>query len=199
LLRELMNESPWGNQPWADGQHHGAPWAIDLAARMLASMSYPLISDHLRDREPARLHERDAAEFREQDEGELLADAFRETQIERTALPHIPPAYVQRTYENGRVQIHVDLAGAVKFSSRPGNRAEFGKADAELELVALSVLFTVLVDEVYGELASSASIELVEFDNYDEYGEGVLDSAKSKWSREFDRASLQQFIREAGK
>jgi hypothetical protein len=58
LLRELASESPWGSQPWGDGLHHGAPWAIDLTARLLASMSYPLIRAHLLRREPARLHER---------------------------------------------------------------------------------------------------------------------------------------------
>jgi hypothetical protein len=62
LLRELASESPWGNQPWGQAQHHGAPWAIDLTARALASMSYPLIREHLLGREPARLHERGAPE-----------------------------------------------------------------------------------------------------------------------------------------
>jgi hypothetical protein len=62
LLRELASESPWGNQPWGKAQHHGAPWAIDLTARALASMSYPLIREHLLGREPARLHERGASE-----------------------------------------------------------------------------------------------------------------------------------------
>jgi hypothetical protein len=190
LLRELLSESPWGSQPWGRSQHHGAPWAIDLTARALTSMSYPLIRAHLLGRQPARELERDPDSFREQDKSELLADAFDQHEIDRDALPAIPPGYVQRAYEDRRVRIHVDLAGV----------RNLGRSDAELESIALAVLYTVLVDEVYGELASGASVELVEFSNYDEYGEGVLESADSEWSREFDRASLEQFLRDhAGK
>lgn len=185
LLRELASESPWGSQPWGEAQHHGSPWAIDLTARALASMSYPLIRAHLHGRQPARERERDPSSFREQAKGKLLVDALVRAKIDRSTLPDIPPAYVQRTYEDRRVRIHVDLAGVKKL----------GRSDAELESIALAVLYTVLVDEVYGELAISASVDLVEFSNYDEYGEGVLESANSAWSREFDRAKLEQFIR----
>lgn len=185
LLRELASESPWGSQPWGESQHHGAPWAIDLTARALASMSYPLIRAHLSGRQPARERERDPDSFRKQDKGELLVEAFARQQIDRATLPDIPPAYVQRHYEDRRVRIHVDLAGVRKL----------GRSETELESLALAVLHTVLVDEVYGELATAASVELVEFSNYDEYGEGVLESADAAWSREFDRASLEQFIR----
>ncbi|MCA9684835.1 MAG: hypothetical protein KC457_21810, partial [Myxococcales bacterium] len=55
LLRELMHDSPWGNQSWAPGRHHGAPWAIDHTARLLATTSYPVIHDFLLEREPARV------------------------------------------------------------------------------------------------------------------------------------------------
>ncbi len=187
LLRELMTESPWSNQPWGDAQHHGSPWAIDLTARVLASMSYPLIREHLRGREPARLHERDPAEFRDTVEGEFLVDAFHEQKIDRSKLPRIAPAHVQRAYDSGFVQIHVDLAGV----------GELGRSEAELESIALAVLYKVLVDEVYGELASKATVQLVEFSNYDEYGEGVLESAEPVWTREFDRAELERFLDEA--
>ena len=42
LLDELLRESPWGNQTWERGEHHGSPWAIDLTARALAALSAPL-------------------------------------------------------------------------------------------------------------------------------------------------------------
>jgi hypothetical protein len=61
LLRELLTESPWGNQPWTAGDHHGSTWAVDLTARVLASLSYPLISEFLRGRTPARLSEQNPA------------------------------------------------------------------------------------------------------------------------------------------
>ncbi len=53
LLRELMNDAPWGNAPWSVGRRHGAPWAIDHTARVLRSMLYPILHDELRDRVPA--------------------------------------------------------------------------------------------------------------------------------------------------
>jgi hypothetical protein len=59
LLRELANESPWGSTTWGEGRHHGSPWAIDLTARALASMSYPMIRAHVRGRQPARERERE--------------------------------------------------------------------------------------------------------------------------------------------
>lgn len=188
LLRELASESPWGSHPWGAWQHHGSPWAIDLTARVLASMSYPLIRAHLLDRQPARERERDPNSFREPVEGELLVDAFAQQKIDRDALPSIRSTYVQRTYEDRHVRIYVDLAGAEQLAGTD--------REAELESIALAVLYTVLVDEVYGELASTASVDLVEFANYDEYGEGVLESANSAWSREFDRSTLEQFLRD---
>ncbi|MFV8749788.1 hypothetical protein ACNOYE_04505 [Nannocystaceae bacterium ST9] len=54
LLRELLVDSPWGNQPWALGQIHGAPWAIDRTAELLTSMMAPRLREFLRERVPAR-------------------------------------------------------------------------------------------------------------------------------------------------
>ncbi|PRQ09841.1 hypothetical protein [Enhygromyxa salina] len=186
LLRELLSESPWGSQPWASGGHHGSAWAIDLTARALAAMSYPVISEFLREREPARLSERDPSSFDDGDPGERLLAAFEGTMdaIDQEALLGVSAAYMQRAYESRQVRIYVDLSG---FEA-------LGRSERELELVAVSVLYAVLVDEVYGELATAASIELLEFANYDEYGAGVLDSASAVWSRSFDRASLEQFL-----
>jgi hypothetical protein len=186
LLRELLTESPWGSQPWAAGGHHGSPWAIDLTARALASMSYPLIREFLRERSPARLSEQDPASFDEGDPNERLLVAFEPTMesIDRDALLGVSLAYMQRAYEDRQVRIVVDLAG---FEG-------LGRSEAELRAVAVSVLYAVLVDDVYGELANRASVELLEFSNYDEYGAGVLDSADTVWSRSFDRESLEQFL-----
>jgi hypothetical protein len=54
LLRELIDDSPWGNQPWGVGQIHGAPWAIDRTAELLASEMAPRLREFLRGRVPAR-------------------------------------------------------------------------------------------------------------------------------------------------
>jgi hypothetical protein len=192
LLRELASESPWGSHPWGDWQHHGAPWAIDLTARTLASMSYPLIRAHLLGRAPARERERDPNSFRDQQDGVLLAEAFADEKLDPDALPSIPPAYLQRVYDEGRVRIYVDLAGVDELDRAVESDGD--EREAKLGSVALAVLYAVLVEDVYGGLATEASVDLVEFSNYDEYGEGVLDSASSVWSREFDLASLEQFI-----
>ncbi len=37
---------------------------------------------------------------------------------------------------------------------------------------------------------------LVEFDNYDEYGSGVLESASTRWEERFDAKSLAAFLRD---
>lgn len=54
LLRDLINDSPWGNQPYGVGQIHGAPWAIDRTAELLASIMAPRLREFLRERVPAR-------------------------------------------------------------------------------------------------------------------------------------------------
>ncbi|HVI01213.1 MAG TPA: hypothetical protein VM869_20995 [Enhygromyxa sp.] len=61
LLRELLVESPWSNQPWSTGLHHGAPWAVELSAKTYASLAYPAIREFLRGRTPAREREREKA------------------------------------------------------------------------------------------------------------------------------------------
>jgi hypothetical protein len=188
LLRELLVESPWGSQPWGPSQHHGAPWAIELTAKVLAQMSYPVIREHLRGREPARLSERDPASFTDTDAGEPLAEALAATEkiLDLAALPQVPPAYIQRSYEDRQARIFVDLGGVKAL----------GRSEAELRAIAIAVIHRVLVEEAYGELATQVSVDLVEFENYDEYGEGVLESANSVWTRSFDRRELEQFIRD---
>ena len=47
LLRELMRESPWGNQTYRPGERHGAAWAIDATARVLATGIYPKLRARL--------------------------------------------------------------------------------------------------------------------------------------------------------
>jgi hypothetical protein len=53
LLRELLVDSPWGNQPYAVGMTHGAPWAIERTAELLAFVMAPRVREFLRARVPA--------------------------------------------------------------------------------------------------------------------------------------------------
>ncbi|HVI01212.1 MAG TPA: hypothetical protein VM869_20990 [Enhygromyxa sp.] len=183
LLRELLRHSPWGNQPFAENQHHGATWAVDMTAHAFATMLSPTLREFFRDRIPARLRERPAGEF-EQRRFEPLRLALDEVPLDASKLARVDPGYVQTDLVDTQLRVYVDLAG-------------FGdKADAELDALAVAVIHTVLREDVYADFADRLRLELVEFGNYDEYGNGVLESAESKWSRELDRAGLEQFLRE---
>ena len=187
LLRELLVESPWGNQPWGKGFHHAAPWAIELTAKTYASMAYPVLREFLRGRVPARLRERDPSDFAEEGGREGLADAFAPTEglVERARLPEVRPSFVQAEYADGELELFVDLAGASELVPSP----------AGYEAVALGVLYAQLEAEVYGRLAARVHVQLLEFRNYDEYGEGVRDAAAVAWEATLDRAQLEQLIR----
>lgn len=184
LFAQLLVHSPWGNQPFADNQHHGSTWAIDLTAEQLASSAAPILREFLADRTPARWRERPPEEF---DAAEKTRDplraALKEVPIDPSKLPKVENAYVQTNYVHGELIVYVDLAG---FEKQLEQR--------NLNLLAVAVIVKVLSDDVYADLAESISLELVEFENYDEYGNGVIDSAQSLWRRDFDRAGLRDFL-----
>ncbi|PRQ06180.1 hypothetical protein [Enhygromyxa salina] len=180
MLRDLLVESPWGTQPWGHSEHHGAPYAIDRTAEVLAQLSYPRISRFLAGREPAHRRPLERGTKR----GKRLADAFEGLELDTSALPEVAPTYLQQTYDAGHVQVFVDLAGFAKL----------GRSEAELDRIAAAVVVGVLDGEAYGQLASKITVTLVEFDNYDEYGEGVLESATTRWSETFKAATLAEFL-----
>ncbi len=186
LLQRLAVESPWGNQPYANNQHHGSTWALDRNAELVAALTYPVLREFLRGRTPARLRERDPTSFDQTPRGESLRTLLPGLAIDRTRLVAVAASHLQREYDSGLLRVHVDLAGYPKLA----------RSEAELEKLAVAVVLTVLDDDVYAELARELEIEIVEFANYDEYGEGVVDSAKSLWRRRFDRASLDTFLTE---
>lgn len=184
LLRELLVESPWGNQPWGSGFHHGAPWALELTAKALAREAYPLIREFLRGRTPARQRERDPSSFVSAMQASLDG-AFANTEglVDRDALPELRGSYVQHQYQNRELELLVDLAGAGKL----------GRELADYEALALAVLYAEL--EAYGQLTERVNIELLAFKNYDEYGEGVHESAAVAWRASLDKAELEALIR----
>ncbi|MFV8749787.1 hypothetical protein ACNOYE_04500 [Nannocystaceae bacterium ST9] len=186
LLERLALESPWGNQPYANNQHHGSTWGLERSAELIAAMSYPVLREFLRGRTPARLLERDPASFETVERGEPLRTALDGLEIDRKRLPKVALTHLRREYDSGLLRVHVDLAGYPKLA----------RDSAQLERLGIAVALTVLDDDVYAELARELEIEIVEFSNYDEYGEGVLDSANSLWTRRFDRAALKTFLSE---
>jgi hypothetical protein len=185
LFAQLLMHSPWGNQPYADNQHHGSTWAIDLTAEMLASSAAPILREFLVGRTPARVRERPPEHFdaREGTRDPLRA-ALTDVEIAVSKLPKVDDAYVQTDYVDHELLVYVDLAG---FQDQLEQR--------NLNLLAVAVIVKVLADDVYADLAESISLELVEFQNYDEYGNGVVDSANSLWRRELDREGLRNFLR----
>ena len=182
MLRDLLVESPWGTQPWGPQGHHGAFYAIDRTAEVLTTLVYPAVRAHLRGRVPAQRAPIQAAAGKR---GKPLAAAFEAGPIDPAGLPPVRAAYLQQAYEAGHVKIFVDLAG-------------FDGA-GELDPIAAAVLIHALDGEAYGQLADEVTITLVSFDNYDEYGEGVLESATTRWEQTFDAKSLAAFLAEASR
>jgi hypothetical protein len=184
LFRELLRHSPWANQPFADNQHHGATWAVDMTAQMLAVMVYPRLREFLRDRVPARVREQAPGTFDDGRQIDPLRLALDEVPLDRKKLARIEPGYLQTELVATQLRVYFDLAGI---------RAD--ESDIDLDVLAVAVIDRVLREDVYADFAETLRLEMVEFSNYDEYGNGVLDSAESKWKREFDRKGLQQFLR----
>lgn len=185
LFTRLLQHSPWGNQPFDDNQHHGSTWAVDLTAEMLASSAAPILREFLADRVPARRRELAPEHFDAREAArDPLRAALNEVQIDVGKLPKVADAYVQTTYVDRQLLVYVDLAG---FEDELEQR--------NLDLLAVAVLVKVLGDDVYADLAESVVLELVEFENYDEYGNGVIGSANSVWHRELDREGLRDFLR----
>lgn len=184
LLERLLLDAPWGNQPYANNQHHGATWAIDRTAELLARLGYPVLRRFLRGRTPARLRERDPLEFELAASEPPLRSVLEGVEVNRKKLPTVERAHMQVDYAEGRLRVHVDLSGYPKLP----------RDAAALERLGLAVALELLDDELYATLVRELDIELVEFTNYDEYGEGVLDSARSLWLKRFDRASLGALV-----
>jgi hypothetical protein len=188
LLRELLVESPWGNQPWSKNSHHGSTWAVELTAQALAQMAYPSIREFLRDRRPARLDERDPAEFEDPD-FHPLREAWEAAPIDpqrREQLPKLHRDHMQIHYADRHVRVFIDLAGHEGLE----------RDEANMRALALAVVAAQVGEDVHGDLADRITIELVEFSNYDEYGAGVLESANRVWQRSMTTAELEAFLRE---
>jgi hypothetical protein len=182
MLRDLLVESPWSTQPWGKEAHHGASYAIDRTAEVMAALIHPALRAHLVGRTPARLRART-----ELKRGKRLVSAFEGVEFDRAALPEVRPAYIQQDYAAGHVRLFVDLSGFT---------AELLAAPDGLDRVAAAVLIATLEHEAFGQLADQVTVTLVEFDNYDEYGEGVLESASRKWEETLDAEQLATFLRD---
>lgn len=183
LLRESLSVFPWGSPPYA--MHHASPWAIERAADIFAERLYPPIAAYLGapDRIPA------LRRIVEEGEAPSLARVFAEFEELWGAMPTVPVpgGALQRRYRGGGLSLLLDL------NKVPAYRA--GAPDDLLETIAYSVLRQMLLEDLGGRRAQRVEVALATFANYDEYGEGVLQSAAVRLRLELDAESLRAWLR----
>jgi hypothetical protein len=182
LFSRLLRDSPWGNQPFADNHHHPSPWAVREMSETFAFMALPYLVKHFEARQPARTREKLPSAFREESNKPPLRLGITGLEMGKEEGVRIGDGYVQTRYANEKLSVFVDLSG---FEDR---------APDQLDAIARAVLWDVLGEDVFADVARELRLELVEFSNYDEYGEGVVDSATTRWEQAFDHRSLREFF-----
>jgi hypothetical protein len=183
LLRESLEVFPWGSPPYA--MHHASPWAIERAADIFAERLYPPIAAFLRppDRVPALRRIVEAAET------PSLARVFAEFEELWGAMPTlpIPAGALQRRYSGGRLGLLLDL------NKVPAYRA--GAPEELIGTIAYSVLRATLLEDLAGRRAQAVDLALATFANYDEYGEGLRQSATVHMRLDLDGEALRAWLR----
>lgn len=184
LLRDYLNLGPIGSPPYP--ANHASPWAIDKTASIVAELVYPIIRERLAGRVPA--FRREPLVGKQVDDADYLVEAVAKTDIDWNSfeLPYIDNRALTRRFKNGVVSILVDV-------SKAGYGAQ-GTANDELTKLVLAVIYQSLVLDPSGALATGLEVTLVNFSNYDEYGEGVLESAAVLFNQSFDDESLLAFV-----
>ena len=188
LVRESMDVAPWGCPPYSTSHHHASPWAIDTSAALFADRAYPILRAHFADRVPA--HRRaEAPVVNPPDPASLLRAAFESIGGDWSArgLPRISPAAVLQKSDGPNLALYVDL-GKLELDTKT-------LAQRQLDAISVALLYQRLVQDLAGARVAHVHIILATFANYDEYGRGVLTSAKSVFDREFDRNGLETYLR----
>ncbi|MCB9712249.1 MAG: hypothetical protein H6712_00220 [Myxococcales bacterium] len=182
LLREAIDHAPWGNAPFTGT--HASTWAMDLTADAFARLALPALREHLRGRRPALT--RPWAQVSER--AEPLRSVFDEAGDEwARAVIDVPAESLRVQLDGSRVEVLVDLGQA--------GVAEVGENEA-LDGVVLGAMVQALLRDPTGALGSELTITLARFDNYDEYGLGVLEAARVVDERSYDRDELAAFLEE---
>jgi hypothetical protein len=166
-----------GSPPF-DGTHL-APWAIDLVGDRFAAALSPHVREFLRDRTPALT----AGESAPRSSQKGLADAFGEAaRAEIDKLPRVPTAAMQSAHSNEHLEILIDLG------QLPAGLFD----ESDLDAIVFAAIYDQVVRRASG--ARTASVRLVRFEQYDEYGLGVAEGAKPVHERELDRKGLATLV-----
>lgn len=184
LLRESLEIFPFACPPFKS--HHAAPWSVEYAAEVIAAGLYPGIKQHLTGRIPARIQPYPEEEPPE----DALRKVFDEFDVAWPSQTWVPVdlAARQQRYDGRTLDIFVDL------NKVPGGEERF-TAD-RLDAIALSVLYNTLYQDLSGRIATSVSISLAKFSNYDEYGAGVRKNAQILYRRAMDNDALRAYLEE---
>ncbi|MFV8752159.1 hypothetical protein ACNOYE_16550 [Nannocystaceae bacterium ST9] len=181
VLDSHLSVAPFASPPIRD--IHMAPWAIDVVADRVAAALGPILRAELRGRTPARSGLAQAAAT--QPRARPLADAFGEkSRVWAAALARIPAAALQTSYEDGHLEVFIDLGQLP---------AEFAVDEADLDPLILACVYEYAIRQSNG--ARSANIKVVRFGQYDEYGAGVAEGATVIRKIELNRESLVKLIR----
>lgn len=182
LLRATLHAGPVGVPPYEG--HHPSPWAIDETARLFTDRLTPLFEARLRGRAAAVFH----AIAREETPEDALRLVFEqeEAALADAKLPSFPEAAVRRRVDGRALTFLVDL-NRIPGSIRPS-------AEAEFEALALAILRGAAGKDVAGRLATSAEVTFAIFDNYDEYGEGLRETARAVHRFEGGAEALEALI-----
>jgi len=185
LIRDSLEVFPWGCPPYEG--HHGSPMAIDASARLIASQVYPLLKSHFQHRLPA-IDRLPATPSVPVDPADLLSTVFTWAKVdwEQMGLLRTDLLAMQKAYANQRLSIFVDLNRVASY--RPG------RPESQLDWIALSVLYQNLVKDIVGRRTTRVTLSMATFANYDEYGEGVLDSAEILYEKTLNRSQLQTYV-----
>ena len=179
LLPDLNRVYPWGTPPFRPYDHHGSIPAIEATARALARALTPLVAEHARTHAALSDRRPDAPVSRQQCLTDILDDGLIQKLETVSALPRT--ALTVRLYGT-HLEALVDTTRVGSDSSAP---------------ILLRAMRSLLLDDSRANLATSLKVRQVRFFNYDEYGQGVLESALELQSHEFQAESLKAYLREA--
>lgn len=184
LLREAIDHAPWGNAPFTGA--HASTWAMDVTADAFARLSLPAVRAHLRDRRPALTRP--------------TATRYALTQTLRSAIDEADPAWAKGAAtvppEVLQVRLDVRTVEVVVDLGRAG--VARGTEGAALDDVVRGVIVEALVRDPAGALGNRVVINLVRFDNYDEYGVGVLEGATIVETRSYTTEELAAWLAKQG-